>query len=89
MYHNTSPGSVIVQFCSVECFVSHRENYLINKHSVFIYMKVRLYDFNAFCVFPKETKNLRFCVFSYACFSSDVSLSCRKWCFSGKAMLKI
>lgn len=83
MHLNTSLESAYVHFCRVQCFASHRENYFINKHNVFVYMEDRLYDSNAFCFFPKETKNVRFCVFSYACFSSDVFfLSFGKLCFS-------
>lgn len=63
MHLNTSLESAYVHLCRVQCFASHRENYFINKHNVFVYMGDRLYDSNAFCFFPKETKMSDFVYF--------------------------
>lgn len=47
----------------------------------------RLYNSNAFCIFPKETKMSDFVYFLYESFSSDVFLSHGK--LQKKAVLKI
>lgn len=53
--HLNSLESAYVHFCRDECFVSHRRSFFVSKHDVFVYMGDRLYDSNAFCIFPKKT----------------------------------